>query len=108
MEDEHVQNEIATICKEVKNAVKNIAVCDNSINSFVVTTQEGITYKLTLSSAGLLAVVLTENKFCADIPNIDGEIFESIYSFLSKISPSFRSIFAKTLAKKLSELAKNE
>ena len=103
--DDLVKNEISAIIKEIAYAVKKVEICDDCINSFLLTTKEGITYQLTLHNTGLEVVSVhgdsgSENKIIVAV----GDIFETVYSFLNKVSFSYRKLFAEKLSEKLTLL----
>ena len=104
MDDEDIRNEVAAITKEIEYAVTDVVVC--SINSFYLTTKEGAKFKLRLSNSGLEIVTLDQyTPHNNEAAVIVGQIFETIYSFLSVVSPSYRNLFATSLAQKLATLA---
>lgn len=103
MDNEGIKNEISAIVKEVEYAVKEIKLCDDCFDSFVLVTKEEIEYKLTLRNTGLQVVFVHALSDCESEVAV-GEVYESIYSFLNKVSSSYRELFAKSLSKKLSLL----
>jgi len=103
MDDDAITKEVITLAKEIEYAVADVVVC--SYNSFILTTKEGAVFKLCLHNSGLEVVSLDHYTPPNKEAIVDlGQIFETVYSFLSLVSPSYRNLFANSLAKKLSSL----
>ena len=101
---EEIKSEILAITKEIEYAVTTVKI--SSVNSFTLTTKEGAVFNLCLRSFGLEVVSLTQyNSSCEEETVAVGQIFETIYSFLTTVSPSYRQLFANSLAQKLSSIA---
>ena len=104
MDDEDIKNEVAAIVKEIEYAVTSVKI--SSVDTFCLTTKEGALFSLRLINAGLEVVTVEEYHPLSNKNKvIVGQIFETIYSFLTVVSSSYQSTFASAVSQKLSSLA---
>ena len=105
MDDEDIKNEIAAIAKEIEYAVEKVEISPNCNKTLLLTVKEGVTYRLLLRHCGLEVTSVHLGGSSNQLPSVNvGQVFESIYSFLDKVSPSYRHSFARSLSDKLSYL----
>lgn len=97
--------EAEVVINDVKDHVKTLEISEKLGSDYNVIylnliTNEGNNYCIQLSAQGFRVV-----GYESDVNDLDSEVyFETPYSLLNSVSPSFKVSFANALFKKLNEL----